>query len=59
MAVDIASLSKGDVIKIVDRWDGFIGQNSQGYMDKYLGKTLTVDEVLPIGFPRQRLCARI
>lgn len=36
----------GDVVRIVDSWPGFCGQNSQGHMDHWLGKPMTIRTVV-------------
>lgn len=36
------SLHTGDKVKIVDDWGGKIGQNPDGLMDMWLGKTMTI-----------------
>ena len=43
--VKLADLHRGDKVKIVDEWGGNIGQNNQGLMDKWLGKTMTIDSI--------------
>ena len=40
--MDIDELRPGDRIKIVDAWVPGCNQNSNGLMDEYLGKILTV-----------------
>lgn len=40
--VPIEELSPGVCVKIVDHWVGGCHHNSSGYMDKYLGQTVTV-----------------
>jgi len=35
-------LKPGATVKIVDRWDGFVGQNLSGDMDCWLGKIMTI-----------------
>lgn len=34
----------GDVVKIVDKWNALTGENTNGLMDKWLGKEMTIDE---------------
>ena len=43
--VNIDSLHVGDLVKIVDAWVPGCDQNDEGYMDKYLGKMVTVRSV--------------
>lgn len=43
--VNIDSLHVGDLVKIVDAWVPGCDQNEDGYMDKYLGKVVTVRSV--------------
>ena len=40
--VPIKSLKPGDVVKIVDAWPGNAFENTQGFMDRYLGTFMTV-----------------
>ena len=44
--VDIHELSPGMRVKIIDRWGQNCNQNPDGCMDKYLGKIVTILEVL-------------
>ncbi len=43
--INIESLHVGDLVKIVDAWVPDCYQNNEGYMDKYLGKVVTVRSV--------------
>lgn len=43
--VDLLNVQVGDQILIVDRWVRGCAQNSEGRMDMYLGKILTIDEI--------------
>ncbi len=43
--IDISTLHPGDIVKIVDAWVEGCGENMDGYMDKYLGRTVTVRSV--------------
>lgn len=40
--VPIEALLPGMRVKIVDQWSKICGQNSDGLMDKYLGRVVTV-----------------
>ncbi len=44
--VDIQELSPGMRVKIVDKWNQNCNRNPDGRMDKYLGKIVTILEVL-------------
>lgn len=44
--VDIYTLKPGDLVKIVDRWCQGCEENSEGKMDHWLGKTMTVRRVV-------------
>lgn len=35
----------GDKVKIVDKWNDKTNENSDGYMDKYLGSVMTIKEI--------------
>lgn len=43
--VDLLNVQVGDQILIVDHWVSGCFQNSDGKMDRYLGKILTIDEI--------------
>lgn len=49
--VEPKSLCTGDRVVIVDRWVPGCRQNNEGYMDKWLGKVVTVSSksLSPIG----------
>lgn len=44
--VDIQDLRPGMRVKIIDKWVQNCNQNQDGRMDKYLGKIVTILEVL-------------
>ena len=39
----------GDKVKIIDKWVDGCYENSEGYMDKWLGKTMTIIDILSNG----------
>lgn len=43
--VSLQELRPGMMVKIVDRWNPSCNRNSDGHMDKYLGKVVTILEV--------------
>jgi len=36
-------LKVGDRVKVINKWVGYMGQNPDGLMDKYLGKEFTIE----------------
>lgn len=40
--VDTSTLCVGDKVRIVSEWNSDCNENSEGLMDKYLGKVMTV-----------------
>ena len=47
--VDVKTLSPGDTVKIVGEWCSGCHQNNDGEMDHWLGKMMTVREVVDDG----------
>lgn len=43
--VFVDELKPGDVVKIVDEWSYHTCENSQGLMDEWLGKAMTVNKI--------------
>lgn len=43
--VNLNDIHVGDRVKIVDKWCKGCGENKEGRMDKYLGRTVTVKYV--------------
>lgn len=46
--VDLTQLKSGMQVKIVDSWNGYCNQNSEGEMDYLLGTIVTVSKKIDV-----------